>query len=85
MFLDNQVLGVEMGWNVTDTDDCGKVVKSVNVTRQTNHIFLLAFAFARSSRYVARAFLDVEYIASGKLDNLSGVCMILHVEFAYAL
>jgi hypothetical protein len=25
MFLDNQVLGVEVGWNVRDTDDCGKV------------------------------------------------------------
>ena len=24
-FLDNQVLGVEVGWNVRDTDGCDKV------------------------------------------------------------
>ena len=29
MFLNNQVLGVEVGWNVRNTDDCGAIVESV--------------------------------------------------------
>ena len=42
MFLYNQVLGVEVGWNVRDTDDCGKSVDSVN-SYQNRQIILFFF------------------------------------------
>ena len=46
MFLYNQILGVEVGWNVRDADDCDKSANSVKKYYQngTNHFFYLHLA-----------------------------------------
>ena len=87
MFLNNQLVGVEVGWNVSDTEDCGRRVSNQRLlTRQRNHlIFLLTFGFAWSSSDIWRAFLDVDYITSLELGNLVWVGIIHHVHLTYVL
>ena len=84
MFLNNQVLGVEVGWNIRDTDDCGKVFESVKRCQTDNSFFLFSthtFSFAWGSGDVAGAFLEVDYIASDKLGNLARSHFIFHMDF----
>ena len=86
MFLYNQVLGVEVGWNVRDTDDCGKSVESVKSYQNRQIIlnfFKLTFGFAWCSRNVSRAFLEMDYIASYEFGSLARIGIIHHMDFTY--
>ena len=82
MFLYNQILGVEVGWNVRDTDDCDKSVNSVKkkFQKRTN---LFTFGFAWCSRDVSRAFLEVNYVSSDEFGSHAWIGVIHHVDFTY--
>ena len=45
MFLDNQVLGVEVGWNVRDTDDCRKKKKRCRISIYKKEVLYKIFYY----------------------------------------
>ena len=69
LFLDNNVLGVNAGWSVTDREGCSKVSGQYQVRQYFGP--LITFAFARGAPLGLSAVIDVKHIASDKFVDLA--------------
>ena len=82
LFLDNQVLGVEIRWSVRDSE-AWEGLKSASASRK-KLMFLVTFAYAsRGGEGEVRAWLDVHHITSSEFCDLAGLGCIRYVELTY--